>query len=179
MGKIYINEIWKPIYGYENYYEISESGIVRSIPRIIKLKKGTRKVLGKIIEPRLNNCGYLEIRISKYCIVKSTFIHVLLAEAFIPNPGQKKEVNHLNGIKTDNRLENLEWCTHKENMQHASKMGLLVKMTRPVINNCTGQIFDSSKDAAKVYDIKHNTLRNYLSGNIKKNPTCLEYLKTG
>lgn len=179
MNKLYTTEIWKPVKGYENYYEISNTEIVRSKERIINLKKGTRKVKGREIKPRLNNCGYFEIRLSKNGIVHSTFIHVLLAQAFIPNPENKKEVNHKNGIKTSNQLENLEWCTHKENMQHASKTGLLVKMSKPIIDTCTGQKFKNLKEACKVYAINYNTMRNRLTGNIKKNPTCLEYLQTG
>lgn len=166
---------WRPIYGYEGYYEISNTGIIRSIPRKIKLKKGIRKVKACVIKPRINNCGYVEVRLSKYSIVLSTFIHVLLAETFIPNPDKKKEVNHKNGIKSDNNLSNLEWCSHAENMQHAYDTGLLKRMTKPVFDKCTGQEFSSIREAALYFNINQHTLKGYLNGTIKQNPTCLQY----
>ena len=170
-----IKEVWYPIYGYEGYYEISINGKVRSLERIIKLKKGTRKLPAKIIKPRINNCGYKEVRLSKYGIINTRFVHVLLGEVFIPNPYKKPEINHLNGLKTDNRIDNLEWCTHAENMQHAYANKLIKHVTKKIIDNCTGAEFESTKEAAKVYNIKLNTLRCYLNGGIKTNPTCLKY----
>ena len=169
------NQEWRPIYGYEDYYEISNTGIIRSIPRIIKLKTGTRKVKPCVLKPRFNNCGYLEVRLSKYDIVVTKFVHALLAETFIPNPDRKKEVNHKNGIKADNCLSNLEWCSHAENIQHAYDTGLLKRMTKPVFDKCTGQEFSSIREAALYFNINQHTLKGYLNGTIKKNPTCLQY----
>src|SRR5882724_7621941 len=116
-------DIWKPVQAYEGYYEISNSGIVRSLERTIAFSKGSRKLKSRTLQSRMNNCGYAEVRLSKNGIKKTTFVHIILAQAFIPNPDAKPEINHRNGIKVDNSLENLEWVTHSENMLHAYSLG--------------------------------------------------------
>jgi hypothetical protein len=115
-------EVWKPVHGFESYYEISTLGRVRSlifrqnsrwskvvnlIPRIKIMKLTTNKVSGYI---------YISLRKNKKVFTFS--LHRLLALHFIDNPFDKKEVNHINGLKTDNRLQNLEWVTAKENTTH-------------------------------------------------------------
>lgn len=165
--------IWKPVKGFEGLYELSETGIVRSLQR--KVQQGTRTIKPQQLKPRINNCGYLNVRLSKEGRKVIKYLHVLLAEAFIPNPDYKKEVNHKDGNKLNNDLDNLEWMTHAENVQHAYDKGLIILKTKPVIDTCTGKIFISVKVAAIVYNIKYGTLRNYLSGNIKNNKTSLQY----
>jgi len=97
----------------------------------------------------------------------------LTAEAFVPNPENKPEVNHLDGDKLNCHFKNLEWSTHSENMLHAHRTGLIKKKTTPVIDICTGQTYVSIKEAAKAININYGTCRNYLNGNIKNNKTCL------
>lgn len=126
-------EIWKDIVGFEGYYQISNLGIVKSIIREIPLttkcgNNTTRTSKEKFIKQKLNiSGGYLKVDISKNAKQKQLLIHRLIAEYFIPNPYNKPMVNHINGIKTDNRIVNLEWCTQKENMKHAFKTGLVGK----------------------------------------------------
>lgn len=168
-------EIWKPICDYENHYEISESGIIRSIERKVPFRTWTKTIKSKIIKSRINNRGYMEVRLSKNGVTFTKLVHVLTATAFIPNPENKPEVNHLDGNKLNIHYSNFEWTTHRENVLHAYKTGLINKKSRPVIDKCTGEAFKSTRIACKVYRINYHTLRNYLSGNIKKNPTCLEY----
>lgn len=101
-----------------------------------------------------NPRGYLYVKLG----AKSTCcIHILVAKAFIPNPNGKPQINHKNGVKTDNRVENLEWVTHQENIQHAfrvlypgSRKGRQVPWSlKPILCVETGEIFTSGKDAAK------------------------------
>lgn len=102
-------EIWKEVIGHEGKYEVSNLGKVRNIKRNT-IQKGHETTK-----------GYLVVSISH----KQTLLHRIIATAFVPNPDNKETVNHINGIKTDNRIENLEWLTNGENMAHASKLGLL------------------------------------------------------
>jgi len=133
---LYIMEIWKDIKDYEGYYQISNLGRVKSLYRIIKHEaKGEIIILQKILKVWFSS-GYFRITLWKNNKRKTKTIHRLIALNFIPNPENKKEINHKNGIKTDNRIENLEWCTHKENMHHAIKNGLI---------NCKGESSLSSK----------------------------------
>lgn len=186
MKKIEIENKWtimstallefKSVANFEGYYEISNTGILRSLERVVSYSGNKhRKVKAKIIQGRVNNCGYMEVRLFKFSQAKVTFIHILVAEAFIPNPANKPEVNHKNGCKTCNQVENLEWVTHKENMQHAYSTGLIIKMGKSVINACTGLTFISVKKAAEFYNIPYSTCKNYLNGK-RKNPTCLAYM---
>lgn len=119
--------IWMKVKGYEEFYEVSNNGRVRSLPRLRNTSGNTSiQYLQKGRE--LSNTYLLN---GRYPIVrfringdkgKPYLIHRLVANAFIPNPLGLKDVNHKNGIKTDNRVENLEWVTHRENMVHAHKL---------------------------------------------------------
>ncbi|MBK9318898.1 MAG: HNH endonuclease [Bacteroidetes bacterium] len=106
--------LFNQIPGYEGYYEIDRTGNVRSIKRVIKTENCIRTINSKSIRPRCNNSGYLEIRLSKNGKTKTKFIHRLLAMTYIKNTDNKPEVNHINGVKMDNRLDNLEWVTKSE-----------------------------------------------------------------
>lgn len=167
---------WMPVNGYEGYYEISKAGKVRGVKRLVVIPTGLRTIYSRELATRINNDGYVEVRLSKEGNTKTNFVHILLANAFIPNPKIKAEVNHINGIKTDNRIENLEWVTRSENMRHAYKHGLCKNATAKVIDICTGKEYASIKEAAENLGIKYSTCRNYLSGNIKSNKTCLQYV---
>lgn len=106
-------EIWKDINNYENIYQVSNLGRVRSLRRF------------RIIKQRLSKSGYLNVTLRKESNekLKGMRVNRLVAAAFIDNKENKPYVNHLNSIKTDNRVENLEWCTQSENIKHPYKIG--------------------------------------------------------
>ena len=110
-------EIWKDIKGYEKMYQISNLGNVKSLKR-----KYCRN--DKILKQAINKKGYKICALNKNRKIKSYIVHRLIALSFIKNEFNKPQINHKNGIKTDNRIENLEWCTNSENQLHAYKIGL-------------------------------------------------------
>lgn len=105
------NEEWRPVRGYEDYYEVSNYGNVRSIPRVTITKRGdivNRK--GKILTLFANkNTGYEQVMLTVHMKYKMCYVHRLVAEAFIDNPHNLRCVVHVNGDKLDNRVENLKW----------------------------------------------------------------------
>ena len=121
-------EIWKPIPSFEGYYEASSLGRVRSVDRVVKHKRcGTQFVRGNLMSLKKSRSGYLMCLIQKDGVRKNMTTHRLIAKTFIPNPKNKPQVNHKNGIKDDNRVENLEWCNRSENINHAYANNLMVK----------------------------------------------------
>lgn len=172
------NELkWSPIVDYEGYYEINSLGTVRSIERLVDHPiSGKIKCRKRYITTRINNWGYRQLVLSKNGKATTHSLHRLLAKTFIPNPFNKAEINHKNGIKIDNCLENLEWCTRKENLQHAYQNGLINKSSqrKPVIDISTGLVFEKVKEAADHFSVSLSTCKNYLNGN-RKNITPLRY----
>lgn len=111
-------EIWKDIPGFKGWYQASNFGNIRSVDRYVNYKttgKAIRK--GKILTPKKSSTGYLEVSLIKngvYCFKR---VHQLVAQTFIPNPNNYPYINHINEVKTDNRVINLEWCTPKQNTE--------------------------------------------------------------
>ncbi len=116
-------EIWKDVPWYEWHYQVSSLGRVKSLERIVLRKNGQLHYTSKwkILAPLIDKDWYLKCFLSIDWLKNNYFIHRLVTTAFIINPENKKTVNHKNGIKHDNRLENLEWATYSENMIHSFK----------------------------------------------------------
>lgn len=110
-----MEEVWKDIEGYEGLYKVSNLGNIHSIKSHYILKGS------------IDTMGYRIVNLSKNKTNKHFYIHRLVAKAFIPNPDNKPQVNHIDGNKLNNNITNLEWVTGKENIRHASKNNLLQK----------------------------------------------------
>lgn len=106
---------FKDIPGYEGRYAISKDGEVYSYP---KKTNNNAQIAGKLMKPFLNNKGYYVISLIKNKLRKCIRVHRLVAYTYIPNPKNKPQINHKNFNKSDNRIENLEWCTASENNRY-------------------------------------------------------------
>lgn len=127
-------EIWKDIKGYEGFYMVSTKGRIKSLDRLIifksKGKEATRRIKGKILNLYLRKDGYLDVSLRKHGDKNVFLVHRIVSESFLENKNKYPVVNHINCIKSDNRVENLEWCTHKQNIDHACKNNLYKNRAR-------------------------------------------------
>ena len=120
------SELWVPVKGYEGLYLISKNGMVRGIDRTVRVNERTiRFQKGMVLKNNISPVGYARIALCKDGIQKFELLHRILAIHFIPNPNNYPVVNHIDGDKLNNRLDNLEWCTQKHNMAEAGRMGLI------------------------------------------------------
>jgi len=139
----------------ENYpgYLICRDGRVLSLARISKRKgkKGNLSVPGRILKVSINENGYPRVRLSYKGKSKMFYIHYLMANAFIPNPGNKPQVNHLDGNKENNILKNLEWATPKENSDHSQNVlkNIKDKKVEQLLGNKSIKVFLKLKDVKK------------------------------
>lgn len=115
-----MEEVWKDIPGYEGMYQISNTGRVKSLSRERKCNRNSVATVKERIKPHfVNKKGYCQIGLCKNGKRTGFHVHRLVAMAFIPNPYNKKTVNHIDGNKSNNNVENLEWATYSENIKHA------------------------------------------------------------
>lgn len=119
-----MKEEWKPVKGFEGLYEVSNLGQVRSLDRLRKNVKGMAKINGRIITGNHGEKHYYQVALHKDGKKKYMSVHRLVAEAFIPNPDGKSQVNHIDGNKQNNVVSNLEWVTPSENILHSFETGL-------------------------------------------------------
>lgn len=119
------SEVWRPVRGFEGFYEVSNYGRVR------RVCAGVATWPGRILRPFIHTKGCVRVSLSVNCVVVRKYVHVLVADAFLGECPPGLEVNHKNTIKTDNRPENLEYITHRQNTTHAKEKGLYANRKRP------------------------------------------------
>ena len=145
MTTLWAEEIWKDVPGYGGRFQVSNRGRLRVV-----------RCYTRLLQPYQNRDGYL---VGTFCIEGKKVrqgVHRFVAEAFLPNLDAKEQVNHINGDKTDNRVENLEWVTCQENNIHRCRVlgGGGGRAERPVVCVDTGEWFSSMTLAAKAYGIR-------------------------
>ena len=149
MKHIYTLEFWKDIEGYEGLYQVSNTGQIKSLK------------INRIRKPRPNNNGYLLIDLHKNGEKKTYQVHRLVAEAFLSNEEELPEIDHINNDRQDNRVCNLQWISHVENLR---KRQAGIAIPRKVQCLETGEIFESSAAAAKSVDRHETTMGKHLRG---------------
>lgn len=169
-------EIWKDIAGYEGLYQASNFGRVKALKRPIsyinKYGNPTNTFTKEHIMHPSNvgrgwkeHNGYLSVALQVKNKQKRYNVHRLVAQAFIPNPENKPQVNHIDGNKHNNRVDNLEWATREENMRHAAhELNALKTMYHPIPVTCveTGKVYRSMSEAARDIGICPKTLSDTL-----------------
>lgn len=146
-------EVWKDIKGFEQFYQISNKGRIRSKDYYKPNGHGEYLLKGRILKTHKNNRGYEFIRMNYKGKIKQAYIHRLVAEAFIDNPNNYKAVNHIDKNKENNCVDNLEWCTYSYNSRYSNSKkvkGTNLKTNEIVFYNA---IIDSVKDGFVVSQI--------------------------
>ena len=157
-----MEEEWRDIKGYEGCYRVSNYGRVKSISRLVNSSPDKRTVPERILKQQVLRSGYMSVGLWKDSHFLRLPVHRLVAIAFLPNPDNLPQVNHRDGIKTNNNADNLEWCSRSENMKHAYEHGLTNPITNLVDNRRKVRLtdkrngciicFDSLVEAAKYID---------------------------
>lgn len=172
-----VEEIWTDIPGYEGLYQASNTGFIKSLDKFRLHSKGGVLSLhkGRILSLCINQGGYYKVQLIKNYKVKHFVTHRLVALTFIPNNENKPHINHIDGIKTNNNINNLEWCTPKENSIHAVENNLI--NPKKGVNNPSSKqtcqydlngnlinIFSCTKEAGKSLKINPRTLSRVCQG---------------
>ena len=166
-------EVWKPVVGLEGLYEVSNKGRVRSVDRdIIRSDGRVQHKKGVVLKQFITNKGYPYVMVNKGYKQHLKTVHRLVAQAFIPNPSNYPVVNHKDENKTNNCVENLEWCTQSHNMTWNGLSKRIARKTKdrpsklrkPVIDLNTGLIYQSRMEANEKLGIRWNSIKDMCEG---------------
>lgn len=154
-----MEEIWKDIKGYEGLYEVSNLGRVRSYyiyNKRVNKKAVVSELEYKILKPVTLKLGYKRVILVKDKVKKRKFVHRLVADAFLPNLKDLPLVNHIDSNLSNNVVDNLEWCTAKENMEHCMKYGNYKNKGRKIMLIEEGYIFNNRKEIKEYFKVKYD-----------------------
>lgn len=167
-----VKEIWRPVKGYENLYLVSSKGRVKSLH---KLKFSKCKNKDRMLRQVLLDTGYKQVVLSKESKTSSFRVHVLVANAFLPNPNNYPVVNHKDENRQNNNVENLEWCTQRQNLLHSNVIEKMLNAThknrcKPVAIYKNGRLIrecSSATDAARFLNDFQQNVSNCCHGKAK------------
>lgn len=163
-----VHEIWLPVKNYEGVYEVSNTGLIRTIERPIKNRYGYRTIKPIIRKPRKDKRGYLIIDLRFYMGIECKKVHRLVAKAFLPNPNNLQEVNHIDHNKENNCVSNLQWVSHSENVAHtvaSKKHAYGEKQGGSILKECDvlqiiqyGKKGYTHREIAEIYNVSRGTI---------------------
>lgn len=155
-------EIWKDIKGYEGEYQASNLGRIKSLHFNIKNQNYETILKGQDVWN-----GYLRVTLSKKGRTKLFAVHRLVAQTFLENPKNLPVVNHINGDRTDNRIENLEWVTFKENSRRSAEVRKTDRYNSIKVKDNQGNTFNSYREAGRFWGLNPNTVKRDVLGKTK------------
>lgn len=174
------NEVWRDVLGYEGLYQVSNLGRIKAV------RNRTNTYLGRLLKPKVNKYGYYSVSLSGHGRTTTTTAHKIVAEAFYGKRPEGLVVNHKNGIKTDNRIENLEFVTHKQNINHSYEVlgnpysippvysgedhpqSVLTEKEVMAIRILANSNVFSSKDIGQFFGVSKTTVANIVKGIVWK-----------
>lgn len=167
-----MQEVWKDIKGYEGLYQISNLGRVKSLQKIVNQRRRSCYTKEKILKPNVLWTNYLYVNLYKNKKPKHCLIHKMIAIAFIPNPMNKPFVNHIDGNKQNNSIDNLEWVTSSENNLHAIRNSLRKyetqkKKIKQIKNGIVIAKYNSLTEAHNITGIRIGAISAVLTKRIK------------
>lgn len=183
------NEEWRDVVGYEGLYQVSNMGRVKSLPRLILFCDGRRRFYNeRIVKSQKVSTGYRNVSLYRNAVVEKIYVHRLVANAFLQNNNKYTDVNHLDGCKTNNKAENLEWCNRSRNIKHAYENKLRESYTYNAIQSISKTVlqftpygefvaeYPSTMEASRITKYNQSQIATYCRGENKRFLTYKGYI---